>query len=65
MTLTFALSRTKAAAFVSGGWPLVEGYGLYVTFAAGDFTVNLIGEIPQEADTVLHQLGDKSKGQHD
>lgn len=56
LTLTFALSRAKAAAFVSGGRPLVERRGLCIALAPGDFAVNVIGQIPQEADTVLHQL---------
>lgn len=35
---------------------MVERCVLCVAFTARDFTVNLIGQIPQEADTVLHQL---------
>lgn len=61
MTLTFAFSRAEASTFVSWGRSLVEGRGLYVAFAAGDFTVNVVGQIPQEADTVLHQLQEKKK----
>lgn len=61
-TLTFALSRAKAAAFVGGGRSLVEGRGLSEAFTAGDFTVNMIGQIPQEADTVLHQLQEERGG---
>lgn len=56
-TLTFALSRAKTATFVSaGGGSLVEGRGLCVALAAGNLTVNLIGQIPQETDAVLDQL---------
>ena len=61
MTLTFAFSRAEASPFVSGGRSLVEGSGLCVALAAGDFTVNVIGQIPQEADTVLHQLQEEKK----
>lgn len=70
LTLTFALSRTKAATFVSRGWALVKGHGLHEAFTTRNFTVNLVGQIPQETDTVLHQLPEdlkkKKKGErHD
>lgn len=55
-TPTFAFSRAKAAALTGWSWALVDRYGLCVLFRAGDFTVNLIGQIPQKADAVLHQL---------
>lgn len=55
-TPTFAFSRAKAAALAGWSRALVDRYGLCVLFTAGDFTVNLIGQIPQEADAVLHQL---------
>lgn len=35
---------------------MVEGCVFGIALAARDFAVNLIGQIPQEADTVLHQL---------
>lgn len=59
LLLTFAFSRTKATAFVSRGWALVNGYCLHKALAAWDFTVNLIRQIPQETDAVLHQLQEK------
>lgn len=61
LTLTFALSRAEAAAFVSGGRPLVERRSLCIALAPRDFAVNVIGQIPQEADTVFHQLQDEKK----
>lgn len=61
VTLTFALPRTKAATFVSRGWALVKGHGLHEAFTTRNFTVNLVGQIPQETDTVLHQLPDDLK----
>lgn len=45
---------------------MVEGCGLCVALVAWDFTVNMIGQIPQEADAVLYQLqGEKERGRHD
>lgn len=35
---------------------MIEGRVIHETLTARDFTVNLIGQIPEEADTVLHQL---------
>lgn len=40
---------------------MVEGCVFCIAFTARDFTVNLIGQIPQEADTVLYQLQEEEK----
>lgn len=57
MTQTFALAGTEAATFLArGGWALVNGQGLLVTLTARDFTMHLVGQVPQQTHAVLYQL---------
>lgn len=54
---TFALAGAEAAALLAGGGgALVEREGLLEAFTAGNFTMHLIGQVPQEAHAVLYQL---------
>lgn len=56
-TRTFALAGAEAAALLAGGGgALVEREGLLEAFTAGNFTMHLIGQVPQEAHAVLYQL---------
>lgn len=52
---TFALAGAEAAALLAGGGgALVEWEGLLEAFTAGNFTMHLIGQVPQEAHAVLY-----------
>ncbi|KAF3851963.1 hypothetical protein F7725_005318 [Dissostichus mawsoni] len=55
--ITFALAGAEAASLLAGGGgALVEGRGLLVALTAGDFTVHVIGQVPQQTHAVLYQL---------
>lgn len=54
---TFAFAGAEAATLLAGGGgALVEGRSLLVALKAGDFTMHLIGQVPQQAHAVLYQL---------
>lgn len=54
---TFALAGTEATALIAGvGGALVVWCGLQVALRVGDFTVHLVGQVPQQTHTVLCQL---------
>lgn len=56
-TPTFALAGAEAASLLAGGrWALVEGQGFLVALTAGDFTMHVIGQVPQQTHAVLYQL---------
>lgn len=66
MTQTFALAGAEAAALLAGGGgALVEGRGLLVAFTAGDFSVHMIGQVPQQTHAVLYQLDQVREEQGD
>ena len=57
MTQTFALAGAEAAALLAGGGgALVDGRRLLVALTAGDFTMHMIGQVPQQTHAVLYQL---------
>lgn len=66
LTPTFALAGAEASALLAGGGgALVDGRGLLVALTARDFTVHLIGQVPQQTHAVLYQLckdGGKTMG---
>lgn len=54
---TFAFAGAEAAALLAGGGgALADGRHLLVALKAWDFTVHLIGQVPQQTNTVLYQL---------
>lgn len=54
---TFALTGAEAATLLARGcWALVNGQGLLVTLTARDFTMHLVGQVPQQTHAVLYQL---------
>lgn len=62
MTLTFAFSRAKTAPFVNSmACSMIKCCVVYIALTAWDLTMDLIGQIPQEANTVLHQLHEQKK----
>ena len=63
---TFALAGAEAAAFLAGGGgALIDGHGLDVALEAWDFTMHLIGQVPQQTHAVLYQLQKWSENNHE
>lgn len=55
-THTFALSGAEAATLLGRGGALIDRSQLLIALAAWYLPMNLIGQIPQQTDTVLNQL---------
>lgn len=59
--LTFTLLGTKAAGGLGARAIGRIERGFLVVLCIGDLTVHLVGQVPQEADTVFHQLAKRQR----
>lgn len=56
-TQTFAFLGPEAAGIVGPGVVGGDKGRLLVALGVGDLAVDLVGQVPQQAHTILHQLG--------